>query len=155
MHIERLERMERCLREYVANQDIYRFEFNMGIWSGHFKISDLFDGGKKEECCYTAGCAIGLALHQKIFEKEGLRNLSVGPVLVDDEGIHHHGFEAIEVLFDLNIGQARYLFTVNFRSSSSCKDCYGTEAALACADRIRALIDSVEPVEVVKVLELA
>jgi hypothetical protein len=160
MHIERLERIESALRAYVANADIHRFEFNMGIWSGHFKLSDLLSGKgtSVEECCYTAGCAIGLAMHQKIFEKEGLRNFSTGPVLVNDKGgVRYHGFEAIEALFELKPEEARDLFTTR-TPRFDYQNCYGPTGALACANRIRVLIDSVKPVTkkvTKKVLELA
>lgn len=146
MHIERLERMERCLREHV--RDEAGFIFNIAIWCMTITV-------EKHTCCGTSGCAVGLALHQKLFEKEGLRLLSVGPVLVNEKGIQYHGFDAIQALFDLNPKQARDLFTINIRSSQH-KDAYGPKAALACADRIRTLIDSVKVKPVTeKVLELA
>jgi hypothetical protein len=147
MHIERLERMERCLREHVRADA--GFIFNLSIWCMTITV-------EKHTCCGTSGCAIGLALHQRIFEKEGLRLFSTGPVLVNEKGIQYHGFDAIDVLFDLEPGQARYLFTIPNIRAHLYKDAYGPSAALACADRIRELIDSVKVKPVTeKVLELA
>ena len=143
MYVERLERLEQALRVYATNE-IYRAEramllhdgsqcdfiFNLAVWCTR---TEYYSG--QERHCGTTGCAIGLAMQQGLFEKEGLRNTVFGPALVGDG--YFHGFEAIQRLFGLDQVKVRYLFSHSGRVSV-----YGPRAALECANRIRELIDS-------------
>jgi hypothetical protein len=167
MHVDRLERMERCLRVYAENEfnriecvmlwhqpSSCDFIFNLNVWSSYLEI----DGTR---VCGTTGCAIGLAMHQNLFKAEGLLDSAVGPILEMDDGHLYQGFEAICHLFGLTQVQAAYLFSPQLHFTLD-KPLYGPEAALACADRICELLDTVEvkPVEVevvklVRVLEPA
>lgn len=83
-------------------------KFNLSTWVQSMPTQAE---GDAEGSCGFAGCAVGWAVHAKLF-----RGLSFGEAEIDDEANRppkyrgFYGFTAIEILFDIEFDEGCHLF---------------------------------------------
>lgn len=120
MNKDRLLRLAQCLRDEVKLKDALHFD--LSGWG----VAPNIEG------CGSYGCAVGTAIHRKIFEAEGLTQR--GPTTYSPKFGDLRDWHAVEAFFDLTHQQACWLF-----SADSYQEEAGKKAELKVAKRIECL----------------
>lgn len=151
MHVERLQRMAKLLRDDAANPT--GVQFDLGTWGSAAEIAvpemdrwrELAADRKVPVSCGTQACAFGLAAISGAFAAEGLGyRVSMGgfniiPTLRDDYDVVHTQFDAAARLFDITMGDASYFFDPDYYEETPKK----AEGEIEVAERIEAFIKGV------------